>query len=603
MSPAQRSAPAVRRPLSRLAPPLLLLLLLRPPAAAGDCSPPSDLANAKPALEDRTNFAEQSTVTYKCNEGFVKVPGKADSVICLDNKWSEVEEFCNRSCDVPTRLLFASLKKSYSNQNYFPEGSTVEYDCRLGYRRDHSLSGKLTCLQNFKWSKPDEFCKKKSCPYPEEIKNGNIDITQGILFGSSIYFSCNTGYKLVGATSSFCSIGRDSVEWSDQFPECQEILCPKPPKIHHGMIQDEESSYAYGQSVTYKCMEGFTLHGNSSIYCTVKDDQGEWSDPPPECKDTSQIYKFSLMVQELTTVNVPGTKAPPYPQKSTTVNVSATEAPPTPPELITVHVAATEAPPTPQKPATIHVPATEAPPTPQKPATIHVPATEAPPTPQKPATIHIPATEAPPTPQKPATVHIPGTEAPPTPQKPTTVHVPATEAPPTPQKLTKISSSATKSPLVSQKPTTVNVPATEVPSTPQKPFTANNSATTAPHSPTSNTLSTAVQNPIMPNASAPQASSTTQRFTTAKSSLIQNLRATQKSTAVHSAVTKGLHTTQRLTSAHVTAAKNPAVPRATAGFHATSTPKGGGSSPSVASVITLGLSGGTKPIHSFLSFS
>ncbi|XP_057584238.1 complement decay-accelerating factor isoform X7 [Hippopotamus amphibius kiboko] len=323
MSPAQRSAPAVRRPLSRLAPPLLLLLLLRPPAAAGDCSPPSDLANAKPALEDRTNFAEQSTVTYKCNEGFVKVPGKADSVICLDNKWSEVEEFCNRSCDVPTRLLFASLKKSYSNQNYFPEGSTVEYDCRLGYRRDHSLSGKLTCLQNFKWSKPDEFCKKKSCPYPEEIKNGNIDITQGILFGSSIYFSCNTGYKLVGATSSFCSIGRDSVEWSDQFPECQEILCPKPPKIHHGMIQDEESSYAYGQSVTYKCMEGFTLHGNSSIYCTVKDDQGEWSDPPPECKDTSQIYKFSLMVQELTTVNVPA-KNPAVPRATAGFHATST---------------------------------------------------------------------------------------------------------------------------------------------------------------------------------------------------------------------------------------------------------------------------------------
>ncbi|KAM9108692.1 complement decay-accelerating factor isoform 5-T5 [Megaptera novaeangliae] len=516
MSPARRSAPAVLRLLGRLAPPLLLLLL-RPPAASGDCGLPPDVPNAQPALGALTSFPKQSTVTYKCNEGFVKVPGKADSVVCLNNKWSEVAEFCNRSCDVPTRLLFASLKKSYTKQNYFPEGSTVEYDCRLGYIRDHSLSGKLTCLQNFTWSKPDEFCKKKSCANPREIKDGHVNITHDLLFGSSIHFSCNTGYKLVGATSSYCSLAGSTVEWSDPFPECQEILCPEPPEVDHGMIEEKQNSYAYRHSVTYKCMKGFTLHGESSIYCTVKDDQGEWSGPPPECKETFQIYKVTPAVQKPTRVHVPATKFPPTPQKPTTVNVSATEAPPTPQKLIKINSSATKSP----------------------------------------------------------LVS----------QKPTTVKVSATEAPPTPQKLIKINSSATKSPLVSQKPTTVNVPATEVSSAPQKPSTANDSATTAPNSPISNTVSTAAQNPIMANASASQATPTTQRFTMAKSSLTQNLRATQKSTAVHTPVTKSLHATQRLTSAHVTATRSPAVPRATTRFHATSPPKGGGSSPSVASII------------------
>eukprot|EP00069_Balaena_mysticetus_P002406 bmy_15961T0 len=258
MSPARRSAPAVLRLLGGLAPPLLLLLL-RPPAASGDCGLPPDVPNAQPALGALTSFPKQSTVTYKCNEGFVKVPGKADSVVCLNNKWSEVAEFCNRSCDVPTRLLFASLKKSYTKQNYFPEGSTVEYDCRLGYIRDHSLSGKLTCLQNFTWSKPDEFCKKKSCANPREIKNGHVNITHDLLFGSSIHFSCNTGYKLVGATSSYCSLAGSTVEWSDPFPECQE---------------------------------------------------------------TFQIYKVTPAVQKPTRVHVPATKVPPTPQKPSTVNVS-----------------------------------------------------------------------------------------------------------------------------------------------------------------------------------------------------------------------------------------------------------------------------------------
>ncbi|XP_007163999.2 complement decay-accelerating factor isoform X1 [Balaenoptera acutorostrata] len=338
MSPARRSASAVLRLLGGLAPPLLLLLLC-PPPASGDCGLPPDVPNAQPALGALTSFPKQSTVTYKCNEGFVKVPGKADSVVCLNNKWSEVAEFCNRSCDVPTRLLFASLKKSYTKQNYFPEGSTVEYDCRLGYIRDHSLSGKLTCLQNFTWSKPDEFCKKKSCANPREIKNGHVNITHDLLFGSSIRFSCNTGYKLVGATSSYCSLAGSTVEWSDPFPECQEILCPEPPEVDHGMIEEKQNSYAYRHSVTYKCMKGFTLHGESSIYCTVKDGQGEWSGPPPECKETFQIYKVTPAVQKPTRVHVPATKVPPTPQKSSTVNVSATRSPAVPRATTRFHAA------------------------------------------------------------------------------------------------------------------------------------------------------------------------------------------------------------------------------------------------------------------------
>ncbi|TEA15966.1 hypothetical protein DBR06_SOUSAS25510012, partial [Sousa chinensis] len=338
MSPARRSAPVVLRLLGGLAPPLLLLLL-RPPAASGDCSLPPDVPNAQPALGALTSFPKQSTVTYKCNKGFVKVPGKADSVVCLDNKWSELAEFCNRNCDVPTRLLFASLKKSYTKQNYFPEGSTVEYDCRLGYMRDHSLSGKLTCLQNFTWSKPDEFCKKKSCANPREIKNGYVSITHDLLFGSPIHFSCNTGYKLVGATSIYCSLAGNTVEWSDPFPECQEILCPEPPEIDHGMIEKKQNSYAYRQSVTYKCIKGFALHGESSINCTVRDDQGEWSGPPPECKETFQIDKVTPAVQKPTRVHVPSS-----PQKSTTVNAPATKVPPTPQKSTTVNVSATRSP-------------------------------------------------------------------------------------------------------------------------------------------------------------------------------------------------------------------------------------------------------------------
>ncbi|XP_020957820.1 complement decay-accelerating factor isoform X1 [Sus scrofa] len=521
MSPLPRSAPAVRRLMGGQTPPplLLLLLLLCIPAAQGDCSLPPDVPNAQPDLRGLASFPEQTTITYKCNKGFVKVPGMADSVLCLNDKWSEVAEFCNRSCDVPTRLHFASLKKSYSKQNYFPEGFTVEYECRKGYKRDLTLSEKLTCLQNFTWSKPDEFCKKKQCPTPGELKNGHVNITTDLLFGASIFFSCNAGYRLVGATSSYCFAIANDVEWSDPLPECQEIS----PTV--------KAIPAVEKPITVN------FPGTKAL-------------SSPQKPSTANTLATELLPtpQEPTTVNVPDSKAISSPQKPSTVNTPATDLLPTPQEPTTVNVPDSKAISSPQKPSTVNTPATDLLPTPQEPTTVNVPDSKAISSPQKPSTVNTPATDLLPTPQEPTTVNVPDSKAISSPQKPSTVNTPATDLLPTPQE-----------------PTTVNVPAPEVPSTSQKPSTANDSATRAPSSPISNTLSTAAQNPIMANASAPQATSTTQRFTTAKASLTQTLRETGKSTPVHTSKTKGLQ--QRLTSAHVTATKYPAIPRATTSFH------------------------------------
>lgn len=64
----------------------------------------------------------------------------------------------------------------------------------------------------------------------------------------------------------------------------KEISCPEPQGIRNGIIQNPQKTYVNQQSVTYQCNEGFTLTGEHSIYCTVKNDRGEWSGPPPECK-------------------------------------------------------------------------------------------------------------------------------------------------------------------------------------------------------------------------------------------------------------------------------------------------------------------------------
>nr|XP_048286594.1 complement decay-accelerating factor, GPI-anchored-like isoform X2 [Myodes glareolus] len=349
MGPGTRSSPSPPSPLLLS---LLPLLLLLSPTVRGDCGPPPEIPNATPEVDGKTSFPEQSFVVYSCNKDYRKIPGKQDTVSCQNDQWSSLDTFCNKSCSAPTRVTFASLKTEYINVNYFPIGSTVQYECRPGYQRVPSLSVKSTCLDNLEWSTVAEFCKRKSCPNPGDLQNGNINIPTDILFGSGIYFSCNTGYKLVGVDSVFCYVTEKTVEWSDQFPECIEILCPDPPQIKNGEMQGESKTYVYRQSVTYSCATGFVLVGNSSIYCTVNGDQGEWSGPAPQCTEKPKI---TTTTRKSITVTVPTTRVPSTSLKPTT---------------------GTRGPPLPQKPTTVNVPGTRGPPTSQKPTTVNITATQ-----------------------------------------------------------------------------------------------------------------------------------------------------------------------------------------------------------------------------------
>uniref|UniRef100_G3UHL3 Sushi domain-containing protein n=1 Tax=Loxodonta africana TaxID=9785 RepID=G3UHL3_LOXAF len=490
--PSSRPAPGCSNPLSTL-------LLF---SSLGDCGLPPDIPNAQPPLGGLTRFPEDATITYKCNEGFVKVPGKPDSVVCIKDKWSEVAEFCNRSCDVPTRLVFASLKQPYSKQSYFPAGSTVEYECRLGYEKDQSLSGKLTCLQDFTWSKPAEFCKKKACPDPGKIKNGHVNIPSGILFGSAIFFSCNTGYELVGVTSSYCLLMGKDVGWRDPLPECKVIICTI--LIHLATMQQQSNSYTISQAQATTCLIGGLLVASNCFYYFKKEVLGK--------------YKTRLRFPK-------ATELPLTAQKPTSENLPATEP------LLTA-----------QKPTSENLPATELPLTAQKPTSENILATELPLTAQKPTSENLPATELPLTAQKPTSENLPATEPPLTAQKPTSENILATELPLTPQKKpTSANASATEVPATAQKPPVSNALPRETSPAAQNPNTAKDSAAQA--TPTAQRASTT-------KASFTQSLPTTQKSTAIHAPVAKGLQTTQ--TSVRITAIRGLAVPRATTRFHAT---------------------------------------------------
>uniref|UniRef100_A0A7N4PL07 Sushi domain-containing protein n=1 Tax=Sarcophilus harrisii TaxID=9305 RepID=A0A7N4PL07_SARHA len=268
---------------------LWALALLALPRVRGDCSTLPTFQNARPEENYDANkiFVDGTTITYRCDTGYVKIPGKSDSVTCQGVEWSEIPQFCDRSCNAPQRFLTMQLDATFINKNYFPINSTVTFVCRPG----HTLSkfGQLisTCQENGTWSSVSGSCKKKSCPNPESLDNGRVEILTDILFGSQIEYSCEEGYTLIGDSKRLCEIAGNKVVWSGDVPVCKVITCVPPPNIQNGEHSDADKDlFSYGETVTYRCdssvRDRFSLIGSNTIFC---DKDGQWNTMPPQCKE------------------------------------------------------------------------------------------------------------------------------------------------------------------------------------------------------------------------------------------------------------------------------------------------------------------------------
>ncbi|XP_071947327.1 uncharacterized protein [Antedon mediterranea] len=94
----------------------------------------------------------------------------------------------------------------------------LEYTCDENYR---STSYIRTCDCNGNWF-PDNkpaFCEFQGCSEPPNIQNGGIIADENILYGSSIYYTCNEGFYLAGPNRRTCLV---SGEFSYYEPICKK---------------------------------------------------------------------------------------------------------------------------------------------------------------------------------------------------------------------------------------------------------------------------------------------------------------------------------------------------------------------------------------------
>ncbi|NWR79190.1 DAF factor, partial [Centropus unirufus] len=161
----------------------------------GDCGSLPNISHAEPPEDTKhqASFRVGSVVRYRCLPGFVRRPLLPDTVQCLANsQWSNLPEFCGRSCSSPSRVPFASVSQEDERQNFYPVNVTVKYVCRVGYENITEQLPTSTCLDNLTWSEVPKLCQKKSCGIPANPEHGKV-IPNGHLFGESANVVCDHG--------------------------------------------------------------------------------------------------------------------------------------------------------------------------------------------------------------------------------------------------------------------------------------------------------------------------------------------------------------------------------------------------------------------------
>uniref|UniRef100_H2Y5C7 Sushi domain-containing protein n=1 Tax=Ciona savignyi TaxID=51511 RepID=H2Y5C7_CIOSA len=179
------------------------------------CATPGDVSNG--SFEPDTGpYVVSNTVTYTCSGDYV-LEGQAVLTCLVSGEWSHDEPQCVAiTCNRPDEISYGSLTTA---GNSFEIGETVTYVCNDGY--EIVGQGVLTCTNTGEWSHDEPTCQRvivPQCASRVSPANGAVSPVQASYDANSeVTFTCTTGYRLVGSSSSTClSTGL----WDTEVPSC-----------------------------------------------------------------------------------------------------------------------------------------------------------------------------------------------------------------------------------------------------------------------------------------------------------------------------------------------------------------------------------------------
>ncbi|XP_042194838.1 CUB and sushi domain-containing protein 1 [Callorhinchus milii] len=121
------------------------------------------------------------------------------------------------------------------------------------------------------------------CSPPSPARHGSIHSQTGGHPGSTVRFSCDPGYRLIGQGVATCTrLPQGWYKWNTIPPLCQAISCGVPKAPGNGTVFGRE--YTMGTRAIYQCNVGFQLQSGEHSTSACQEN-GKWSNNnrPPLC--------------------------------------------------------------------------------------------------------------------------------------------------------------------------------------------------------------------------------------------------------------------------------------------------------------------------------
>ncbi|XP_078690639.1 CUB and sushi domain-containing protein 1-like isoform X5 [Branchiostoma floridae x Branchiostoma belcheri] len=220
-----------------------------------------------PADTDARQYYSISTQLYL---RFTSDSSTSDSGFIIDY---EHYDLSTRECDDPGTLAHGTQIVTGMH-----EGDFIFYTCDPGYELHGPQA--IMCLpgDNRVWNDAPPTCVASApCDDPGTPSHAS-SVATGFSAGDTVTYTCDPGYTMHGTATITCLTGDNRV-WSDAPPTCI-APCDDPGTPSHA--SSVATGFSAGDSVTYTCDPGYTMHGTATITCLTGDNR-VWSDAPPTC--------------------------------------------------------------------------------------------------------------------------------------------------------------------------------------------------------------------------------------------------------------------------------------------------------------------------------
>ena len=137
-------------------------------------------------------------------------------------------------------------------------GDEVVWRCGYGYETpSQNQTFGSTCLQQ-SWSPAIQSCHEKpKCTALTNPQNGYLSATSAYV-GETVTYYCASGYTLHGPVHKSCNRDSDSPFWMPtEDVSCEPLKCPSLLQQTHGYYNDSKSNYVTGAAVELTCYQGY----------------------------------------------------------------------------------------------------------------------------------------------------------------------------------------------------------------------------------------------------------------------------------------------------------------------------------------------------------